>query len=65
MQWKKVENELPPVDSIVITYGYGGANTEFCQARFDGKDWQEMDSCGDYFDYPPTHWMPLPEPPKE
>lgn len=63
--WHKVDEIRPPDGSFVMTYGYGVAGTEFCQAYYKNKAWQELDSCGDYFDYPPTHWTHLPAKPRE
>lgn len=64
-EWIRVDDKRPSLGDIVITYGYGAADTEYCQARYDGGTaWQELDICGDYFAHEPSHWMPLPQPPK-
>jgi hypothetical protein len=65
MQWISVEDRLPENKSLVMTYGYGCASSEYCQAYYENSKWQELDSCGDFFDYAPTHWIPLPLRPKE
>jgi hypothetical protein len=64
-KWISVDDRFPEENSIVMTYGTGCASSEYCQAYFNNGKFQELDSCGDYFDYPPTHWMPLPNPPKD
>jgi hypothetical protein len=70
-EWIKVEDRLPPLNTIVMTWGYGCADEDgkWCQAYYSysrhSGSWQELDCCGDYFDWKPTHWMPLPEAPKE
>lgn len=67
MEWISVKYKLPDEDTIVMTWGYGCANCDYkyCQAYYSNEGWQELDSCGDFFDYPPTHWMPLPDRPKK
>lgn len=61
-RWIPVEERQPPVsnvDEVLITHG--GFVTTGC---WDGKDWRGTD--GDFFySTSVTHWMPLPQPPKE
>lgn len=66
--WINVTDKLPEINTIVMTWGYGCADNDekWCQAYYSdyrGGSWQELDCCGDYFTYKPTHWMPLPCPP--
>lgn len=63
--WIKISDRLPKDNTVVLTYGCGVADTEICQAFYSKSKWQELDCCGDFFDYLPTHWMPLPLPPKD
>jgi len=61
-KWISVDELLPPINSEVMTWGAGTANNSFgyLQAWYTEKGWQELDSCGDFFnDLPPTHWIPL------
>ena len=66
MEWNNVKYKLPSENSIVMTYGYGAGDTEYCQAYFkyiDGKPcWQELDFSGDFFDFQPTYWSLLTPP---
>lgn len=64
--WISVKDKLPKPCSEVMTWGSGTASNQFgcCQAYYSFKGWQELDCCGDFFDFPPTHWMLLPEAPK-
>lgn len=62
-RWIPVEERLPdePMEYIVMISG-GAASTTLL---FDGKLWfeEDEDECRTY--YPVTHWIPLPQPPKE
>lgn len=77
-RWISVEGKMPPEDTKVLVYatekikGFGSV-TAICEysettSMFGNKtgryDWS---SPWEYFhvDYDITHWMPLPEPPKE
>ena len=63
-KWHKVEDKLPTHGQSVLTWNED--MQDMVQARYsDTNKWQELDMCGDFFDFPPTHWMELPEPPKE
>ena len=69
-EWHQVENKLPYTNGTFLTYGYETASSNYCQAYFSRDEnfnprWQELDECGDFFDYPPTHWIELPYPPKD
>jgi hypothetical protein len=68
MEWINVADRLPEDKTIVMTYGVGCADSEYCQAYFHyfnaKPSWQELDCCGDFLEMPPSHWQSLPEPPK-
>jgi Protein of unknown function (DUF551) len=68
-QWQPIETA--PKDGTVIWTLWNGVNNKtgepsryYNAAHFDneGGDW--WDTGGDYVIDEPTHWMPLPEPPK-
>lgn len=57
-RWIPVEERLPEKHQGVIVHCKDGYVTLMC---YDGRDWSwngKQDNSG-------THWMPLPEPPKE
>jgi len=66
MKWISIYDMYPPLNTEVMTWGSGTASNNYgcMQAWFTKEGWQELDSCGDFFnDCPPTHWMPLPPAP--
>ena len=77
MDWIKVKNMLPDVHIPVLVTGKfrdGGAYDEYsvpsvCRRMMDGT-WMS-DECADTYNYEEefdidiTHWMPLPELPKD
>ena len=55
-RWIPVTERLPEENTEVLTYRESGVDVE-----------RHLRTCWDYddiSDYPVTHWMPLPEPPK-
>jgi len=66
-QWIKVEDKLPEVEKDVLLFDPGSCQRIFLgyiECEGAGKFWRVdgFSNCylGDF-----THWMPLPEPPKE
>lgn len=56
-QWISVEDRLPPVGTVVLCYT---DHRMVLGEREDGHEsWMTSDGWGE-----PTHWQPLPEPPK-
>lgn len=78
-QWIPVTERLPELNKEVLVYAVGkidgfiGSSVYALTERFlfkffpSGKGTEEWRSPWQYFmgDYEITHWMPLPEPPKE
>lgn len=62
--WISVEDELPPMDTMVLISWFGeDIEPEKDYMTYDedqGIDYWANYNSGDE----PTHWMPLPEPPK-
>lgn len=63
-QWISVNDRLPyPKDNnniVVLALKQGIVAKLYCVARFNGSCWIENGK-----EVTVTHWMPLPEPPKE
>ena len=58
-RWKSVEDELPKNKELVFITDGEYTDTGFYEYTFD--EWQPCEKwLGDI-----THWMPLPQPPKE
>lgn len=69
-RWISVEERLPEVDERVLAcVGIPGELSVWDGVRWNGEEWEaEEEAAYDYWttiDDPVTHWMPLPEPPKE
>jgi hypothetical protein len=60
MRWRSVAEELPEKDGYYAVY-YPGID-EPVQPRYYWTQEQQFEGLCDYL---PTHWQPLPEPPKE
>ena len=63
-QWRSVKDELPEIDKEVVVVYSPLLTPNFIEkaiAYFDGEDWYTHD--GEHIR--PTHWMPIPEPPKD
>ena len=63
-EWISVNDRLPPLDKTVLVCWSGLPNIEpekdfmICNEDCSFNYWANFVGC------PPTHWMPLPEPPK-
>ena len=61
MEWIPVTERLPESDVVVLVCGSrGGVYTAYMHCP---GYWHKLNSKSHYCN--PTHWMPLPEPPKE
>lgn len=65
--WISVEDRLPMLIETVLFIGkdYYGKWFGVKRGYFDGSLWHSDDFGTIYSTTPVTHWMPLPEPPKE
>ena len=62
--WHCVDNELPEIDEDVIviySHPYSPGNKEIDVAYFNGEKWY---TCSSGAHIRPTHWLPIPEIPK-
>lgn len=79
-EWISVKERMPALDTEVLVFavglpewGFEGKTTMAIAYRFtyrfgsSGKEYEQWSTPWEYFhkDYKITHWMPLPEPPKE
>ena len=55
-KWIPVTERLPEENTEVLAYRESGISVEF--------RWNTHWDYDEFSDYPVTHWMPLPEPPK-
>lgn len=63
-RWIPVTEWLPEVGKVVLVCGSrGGIYTAYLESEGRLPSWHKLNSKTHYCD--PTHWMPLPEPPKE
>ena len=64
-RWIPVTEQLPEDLTRVIVFCEGGVSYGLCEHLI--ADDEEVVEWHDFLHYPitPTHWMPLPEPPKE
>ena len=66
-RWVRCEDEMPKEMNVVVTYGKGRVSFGYCMFLYDAD--MEKDVC-EWVDthsnrMEVTHWMPLPEPPRE
>ena len=62
-EWISVKDRLPEDGEIVLVCGSrGGVYTAVHNKPGQYRDWHKLNSKTHYCD--PTHWTPLPEPPK-
>ena len=66
-RWIPVTERLPEVDQPVMICAFGKSVGEGVYRGHDGFHhvWKMYTSSGTYWDDEVTHWMPLPQPPKE
>ena len=63
-KWIPVTERLPEAGKTVLVYGNrGGTYTAYLEHGGEYPLWHKLNSKSHYCN--PTHWMPLPEPPKE
>ena len=63
-QWRSVKDEMPEIDKEVVVVYSHPLTPNFIEkaiAYFDGEDWYTID--GEHIR--PTHWMSIPELPKD
>lgn len=69
MDWISVKDRLPEDDATYLVYGRNGYGIVFAVYYSDGEwlTWDEWNTWDDLTNITRfvTHWMPLPEPPKE
>lgn len=68
MEWIKVTDRLPEFDTEVLVFGEGKvekANLKSYSTSSSGIDCCWVDKHDDVWWIVITHWMPLPEPPKD
>ena len=58
MEWISVKDELPKNNDDVLIFATDCCSVGFIN-RYNNDKW-----CVDCADLKPTHWMPLPKPPK-
>jgi hypothetical protein len=65
MKWISVKERLPELDRIVMAYRSECIKAMITKYRTHGDISFEAWTDGNYKIEGVTHWMPLPEPPKE
>ena len=70
-EWISVEDKLPDTkECVLVADWYSGVNYGMVKAYYNSAWFIDKDSVDVYGDasvdlgFDPTHWMPLPEPPK-
>jgi hypothetical protein len=62
MEWISVKDRLPEKEDDVLAYEFRG---DISISYISGNDWRNLESGWILDESHVTHWMPLPEPPKE
>ena len=60
-EWIRLKDEEPEEGDLVLTYD--AQINEYRVAQVTG--WHDGKSMWDVWQYPPTHWQPLPKPPTD
>ena len=60
--WIPVTERLPEEEEVVLVWGGASVYTAKRHNKYGGLMWWKLNSKQHYCN--PTHWMPLPEPPK-
>ncbi|WP_419716272.1 DUF551 domain-containing protein [Acinetobacter modestus] len=60
MEWISVEDRLPDRNRVIVLTKNGSVGIGRYTPENKFSDWSLWCCCGN-----PTHWMPLPAPPKE
>lgn len=63
-EWIQVEDRLPEYYEIVLVFTRPKIFTLAFRSKVKNREWWDPDRF-DLVDVPITHWMPLPDPPKE
>ena len=62
MEWISVKDRLPDKENEVLVFEFRG---DVSMAYISGYEWRNFESDFKMDSSYITHWMPLPEPPKE
>lgn len=63
-RWIPVTERLPDHGETVLVFGRnGGIYTAYCSRKNQDAYWHKLNAKNHYCN--PTHWMPLPKPPRE
>ena len=64
VEWIPVKERLPKYGERVLVFGGVTMYVAYYDKnRYGGESWHKLNSKSHYCN--PTHWMPLPEPPRE
>ena len=63
--WISVEDELPKDSGYLLVCENEFGTQSILYGYYDGKKFQTVCGLGGFSDIRPTHWQPLPKPPKE
>jgi hypothetical protein len=75
MTWRSIKDDPPPMDEIILLYRPGAVSwMVVAPGKWDAQSfnkkpnpfwdcWLKIGGAYESRKWPPTHWMPLPEPP--